>query len=69
MPQFDFVTFLVQALGFSIAVGIFYFVYLKFVLTQIFTTLKLREKVLLTNTKISSKLARNELLTHIFTRI
>jgi hypothetical protein len=69
MPQFDVTTFLVQSFGFSLALGIFYFVYLKFVLSQLFTTLRLREKVLFTNTKSSSKLVKNELLNYIFSKI
>jgi len=69
MPQFDVTTFLVQSVGFSLALGIFYFVYLKFVLSQLFTTLRLREKVLFTNIKSSSKLVKTELLNYIFSKI
>lgn len=69
MPQFDFATFFVQAFSFSLAFGIFYLVYVKLVLSEIFTTLRFREKLLLLQTQTSRPILPNAIINKIFSKI
>lgn len=68
MPQFDFVTFFNQGFIVSVAIGIFYFTYLKFVLTAVFSTLRTREKIISTATKITKNLTSNKIISKIITK-
>jgi hypothetical protein len=45
MPQFDFYSFFSQVIGFSIAIFVFYFFFLKLFLTKSTETLKFRKKL------------------------
>ena len=69
MPQFDFTTFCLQSITISLGFAIFYFLYVKFILTSVYSTLRLREKILFSAVKLNKTIRSSSIVESILSKI